>query len=96
MADWSALDRDEVDLRRQMETRFRAAFPDAVAVVDPALQMRRKLAEARHVAGKPDNGDFLPMIENIAIAHPAVAMEAPVARVPRTKLRRSIRFTTKG
>jgi general secretion pathway protein L len=53
-------------LRAQMESRFRAAFPDAVAVVDPALQMRRKLTEARHAAGRADGGDFLPMIEKVA------------------------------
>ena len=49
-----------------MESRFRTAFPDAVAVVDPALQMRRKLVEAHHAAGQPDSGDFLPMIEKVA------------------------------
>jgi general secretion pathway protein L len=32
------------------------------------LQMRRKLAEARHAAGQPDSGDFLPMIEQVAAA----------------------------
>lgn len=30
--------------------------------------MRRKLAEARHAAGQPDGGDFLPMIEKVAAA----------------------------
>ena len=49
-----------------MEARFRAAVPDAVAVADPALQMRRKLAEARHAAGVADGGDFLPLIERVA------------------------------
>jgi general secretion pathway protein L len=51
-----------------MDARFRASFPDAVAVVDPVLQMRRKLAEARHAAGLPDGGDFLPMIEQVNAA----------------------------
>ena len=50
-----------------MEARFRAAFPDAVAVADPALQMRRQLAAARHRAGVPDGGDFAPMIGKVAI-----------------------------
>ena len=68
VTDWTLLAAEQRALRRQMEVRFRATFPDAVAVVDPALQMRRKLAEARHIAGKPDSGDFLPMIENIAVA----------------------------
>ncbi len=45
---------------------FRSVFPDAVAVVDPALQMRRQLAAARHRAGVPDGGDFAPMIEKVA------------------------------
>ena len=51
-----------------MDIRFRAAFPDAVAVVDPPLQMRRKLAEARHAAGQPDSGDFLPMMQKVTAA----------------------------
>lgn len=68
VADWTLLASEQRGLRRQMEVRFRAAFPDAVAVVDPALQMRRKLAEARHAAGQPDGGDFLPMIEKVAAA----------------------------
>jgi general secretion pathway protein L len=62
---WTSLAREQRSLRQQMELRFRAAFPDAVAVADPALQMRRKLAEARHAAGEPDDGDFLPMIEKV-------------------------------
>lgn len=66
VADWTLLASEKRALRQQMESRFRAIFPDAVAVVDPALQMRRKLAEARHAAGVPDSGDFLPMIEMVA------------------------------
>jgi len=66
--DWSALAHEQRSLRKQMESRFRAAFPEAVAVVDPVLQMRRKLAEARHAAGQPDSGDFLPMIEKVVTA----------------------------
>ncbi len=63
VVDWMSLANEQRALRQQMESRFRASFPDAVAVVDPVLQMRRKLAEARHAAGQPDSGDFLPMIE---------------------------------
>lgn len=68
LADWTLLAGEQRGLRRGMELRFRAAFPDAVAVADPALQMRRKLAEARHAAGQPDGGDFLPMFEKAATA----------------------------
>lgn len=66
--DWMLLAGEQRDLRRQMEAQFRAAFPDAVAVADPALQMRRKLAAARHAAGIPDGGDFIPMIGQVAAA----------------------------
>ena len=68
VVDWTRLASEQRGLRTRMETRFRAAFPEAVAVVDPALQMRRKLAETRHAAGQPDSGDFLPMIVNVAAA----------------------------
>ena len=68
VADWTRLAGEQRSLRQRMESRFRAAFPDAVAVADPALQMRRKLAEARHAAGVPDGGDFLPMTEKVAAA----------------------------
>lgn len=66
--DWTSLAREQRNLRQQMEARFRTVFPDAIAVVDPALQMRRKLAEARHATGQPDGGDFLPMIVHVAAA----------------------------
>lgn len=66
VVDWTSLASEQRALRQQMESRFRTAFPDAVAVVDPALQMRRKLVEAHHAAGQPDSGDFLPMIEKVA------------------------------
>lgn len=66
--DWMSLANEQRALRQHMESRFRSVFPDAVAVADPALQMRRKLAEARHAAGQSDSGDFLPMIEQVAAA----------------------------
>lgn len=68
IADWSLLANDQRLLRQHMETQFRAVFPDAVAVVDPVLQMRRKLAEARHDAGYTDSSDYLPMIGQVAAA----------------------------
>jgi general secretion pathway protein L len=66
VVDWASLAGEQRALRQQMDSRFRTAFPDAVAVVDPALQMRRKLVEAHHAAGQPDSGDFLPMIDKVA------------------------------
>lgn len=68
VVDWTSLANEQRTLRRQMESRFRAAFPDALAVVDPVLQMRRKLTEAHHAAGQPDSGDFLAMIRKVSAA----------------------------
>jgi general secretion pathway protein L len=68
VVDWTRLASEQRGLRTRMESRFRASFPEALAVADPALQMRRKLAEARHAVGQPDSGDFLPMITNVAAA----------------------------
>lgn len=68
VVDWTSLASEQRALRQQMDSRFRRVFPDAVAVADPVLQMRRKLAEARHVHGLSDSGDFLPMIEQVAAA----------------------------
>src|SRR3546814_407987 len=51
-----------------MEARFREVFPDAVAIADPALQMRRQLAQARHAANRPDDGDFAAMLGKVVPA----------------------------
>ena len=67
VADWMLLGAEQRTVRGQMEARFRSVFPDAVAVADPALQMRRQLAAARHRSGVPDGGDFAPMMEKVAI-----------------------------
>jgi general secretion pathway protein L len=66
VADWMQLGAEQRAVRAQMEARFRRAFPDAVAVADPALQMRRQLAAQRQRAGLADAGDFAPMIEKVA------------------------------
>jgi len=68
VSDWMMLASEHRALRQAMEARFRAVFPEAVAVVDPGLQMRRKLAEARHAAGLSDNSDFLPLVDAAAAA----------------------------
>jgi general secretion pathway protein L len=67
VVDWTQLGSEQRAVRGQMEARFRSVFPDAVAVADPVLQMRRQLAAARHRAGLPDGGDFAPMMEKVAL-----------------------------
>lgn len=65
LLDWAMLKYEKHQLTASMEQNFRSAFPDARVIVDPALQMRRNLAELRHAAGEPDQGDFLPLLASI-------------------------------
>ena len=66
--DWARLAGQARETRARMEASFRALYPEAVAVADPVLQMRRKLTEARHVAGQADAADFRPAAEHVARA----------------------------
>lgn len=66
VADWMLLGGEQRAVRGHMVASFRSVFPDA-AIADPALQMRRQLAAARHRAGVPDGGDFAPMIEKVSL-----------------------------
>jgi general secretion pathway protein L len=66
VGDWARLAFEARELRMEMETLFRKAFPDAKAVVDPALQMRRNLAELRRSAGEADAADLLPMLVKLS------------------------------
>jgi len=68
VGDWARLAYEARSLRSQMETLFRNAFPDAKAVVDPALQMRRNLTELRRSAGEADAGDLVPMLVKLSPA----------------------------
>lgn len=66
LADWWRLKREKRQLLAHMEASFRQAFPEASAVVDPALQMERQLAALRRAAGRPQAGDFLPLLAQVA------------------------------
>ena len=62
LAHWGALRYEKAQLEARMSDQFRAAFPQAQAIVDPALQMRRNLAAARTAAGMAQESDFLPLL----------------------------------
>ena len=74
--DWTRLAAEEHTLRTDMEARFRAAFPEATKVVDPALQMERNLATLRRAAGEPGPSDALTLM-----AHAAAPIAASGQRV---------------
>lgn len=73
-ADGWRLERERLALEAEREAIFRAAFPEAKAIVDPALQMRRNLADLQRAHGRASASDFL------ALATAAAARDAAPAR----------------
>jgi general secretion pathway protein L len=49
-------------LDQAMVTQFKASFPNATAIVDAPLQMKRNLDDLKHGAGQSSNTDFLPLL----------------------------------
>jgi general secretion pathway protein L len=66
LGDWARLAYEARSLRQEMAAAFRTAFPEARAVVDPALQMRRSVADLRRAAGEPDAADLVPLLAKLA------------------------------
>ena len=64
--DWVRLRQEENRLQSAMVSTFKQTFPEAVAIVDPALQMRRNLSELQHSRGIADSSDFIPLLAQIA------------------------------
>jgi len=60
--DWARLSIEQTTLRDEMTQTFKATFPEARAVVDPLLQMRRNLGALRRNHGAADAGDLLPLL----------------------------------
>ena len=86
VADWSRLAWEARGLRSDMDTAFRKAFPDAKTVVDPALQMRRNVADLRRAAGEPDATDFVPVLAKLAPALAAAGLRPQSLRYERGEL----------
>lgn len=55
---WLKLDHESTSIRRDMDTAFRNAFPEAVTVANPLVQTQRKMAQLRARAGLASPGDF--------------------------------------
>ncbi|MBP9713760.1 MAG: hypothetical protein KBD60_08740 [Sterolibacterium sp.] len=61
-AEWAHLEHQKTQMRQQMTERFRATFPQAQTIVDPALQMQRLHDQLRRERGQLGAGDFLPLL----------------------------------
>ena len=64
--DWARLAWQERMLRAEARQVFLASFPDAQAIVDPALQMRRQLMALRAERGYVRPGDLLHALDALA------------------------------
>jgi general secretion pathway protein L len=73
VADGWRLERERRALEAEREAIFRAAFPEARTVVDPALQMRRNLADLQRSRGRAAANDFLSLASATAKADAAPA-----------------------
>jgi general secretion pathway protein L len=60
--EWARLEHQKTQIRQQMTERFRAAFPQAQTIVDPALQMQRLYDQLRRERGQLGSSDFLPLL----------------------------------
>ena len=60
------MERERQSLEAKREAIFRAAFPEAKAVVDPDLQMRRNVAELKRTRGLAGDDDFLAQLTRAA------------------------------
>jgi general secretion pathway protein L len=61
--EWGMLAQEKKSLAQDMERSFHTAFGEGHTLVNAVLQMQRNLAELRHIAGLPDDGDFLPLLD---------------------------------
>ena len=73
IADWWRVERERLSLEAERESIFRAAFPEARTVVDPALQMRRNLADLQRARGRASSSDFLALATAAAKNDPTPA-----------------------
>jgi general secretion pathway protein L len=62
LAHWAQLRNEKNHLQDEMIATFKQTFPEATAIVDPALQMQRNLSGLRRARGVQDSADFLPLL----------------------------------
>jgi general secretion pathway protein L len=61
--EWAMLASEKRSLMQDMEHSYRTTFGESSMLVNAPLQMQRNLADLRHGAGLPDDGDFLPLLD---------------------------------
>ena len=93
VADWWRLERQRRTLDAEMRATFLAAFPQAAAIVDPALQMQRNLTELKRARGLVRDDDvrlLLAQLAEIARAVPQLAIANVAVRGNTATLRGTV------
>lgn len=65
-ADWAVRTQERDRLRAEMHELYRRAVPEARHIVDPSVQLARKVEEARRASGHVAPDDFLALIGALA------------------------------
>lgn len=74
--EWWRLSHEAAALRASMVQIYKNAYPKETVIVDPAAQMRQKLAAARHDAGQPAPDDFAALASGFSQAWTSVTQNA--------------------
>jgi general secretion pathway protein L len=95
-AHWGALRYEKAQLEARMNEQFRTAFPQAQAIVDPALQMRRNLIAARAAAGAAQESDFLPLLAQASRPSAGAAWRVKTVRYDGGRLTLDVLLADRG
>ncbi len=80
--EWWRLSREAVQLRASMVQIYKSAYPKETVIVDPAAQMRQKVAAAQRDSGKAAPDDFGPLAASFAAAWSTLGLAGDGAGKP--------------
>ncbi|MBC7414611.1 MAG: general secretion pathway protein GspL [Herminiimonas sp.] len=80
--EWWRLAREAAQLRTSMVQIYKTAYPKETVIVDPAAQMRQKIAAAQHDAGQAAPDDFAALAAGFAAAWANVEQSAAAGPRP--------------
>jgi general secretion pathway protein L len=81
-ADWWRMKSEADGLRSAMVQTFRSAYPKETVVLDPAAQMKQKIAAGRVAAGQLAPDDFVMLVSAFGDAWTRLPRSASDARPP--------------
>jgi general secretion pathway protein L len=76
-SDWALKSAERDRLHAEMRTLYRETFGASAVIVDAPLQMRRAHAELRTLAGEGGGGEFITLLDALAVHLPEAATHRP-------------------